>query len=391
MPKEYEHCKESYLKKGVSEKKAKAICSGMYYNRNGVTVKEAHKRGLKSMLYFSRTKEALKTYLTLEFGNVNDFVIVRVPKQMRDHTTLKSLFPKLQNTEYNYVAISKSAVDVSTDGNVILSIEKIIKETKENQTSEQNKENVAHTEGAYSAVKDGKLTNKESCDYKSGELQEEIKHTPIMTQKSVNSSEGMNSVFEKLREGKKLMKDEKAMLHGYLEAKMSLGALTKEEMDSIVDMLDKDEEMDKSLLEKIEGKVQNEPVEEGAVIIEMQDNDKNEKENMGMEPMETETMTSEENNPEEEKALTATTSTSESMEHEDMENPMALTKSMLSAHNSVSKNEPIFEIRQEAQKFARQFNLKYSDRVGKKAVVKSTSVEQKRKFGNKAKFFVEFE
>jgi len=398
MPKEYEHCKESYLKKGVSEKKAKAICAGMYYNRHGITVKEAHKRGLKSMLYFARTKEALKTYLTLEFGNLDDFVIVKVPSQMRQHETLKSLFPKLQNSEYNYVAIHKSAVDVSTEGHVVLSIEKIIKGVKENETSSQNKENVPHTEGAYEVVKDGKLTKKASSEKQSGSLSEEIKKDPVMVQKSVKAADDIAKVFEKLREGKKLMKEEKTMLYGYLAAKLNLGMLTQEDVDAISSAVEKDEDVEASLVDKAEGKNDSgmesgmegnmEPMSEGAVVVEMQAEPPKEDEM----PMSSEETSSEaEEGLEEEKTLNATTSTSEALEHEDMENPLALTKSLMSVYKSISTNEPIFELRQEAQKFARQFNLKYSDRVGKRAVVKSTTVEQKRKFGNKAKFFVDFE
>lgn len=44
MPEEYLRCKESYMKKGVSEKTASARCAAMYYKRHGVTVNEAAKK-----------------------------------------------------------------------------------------------------------------------------------------------------------------------------------------------------------------------------------------------------------------------------------------------------------------------------------------------------------
>jgi hypothetical protein len=44
MPEEYMRCKESYIKKGVSEKTASARCAAMYYKRHGVTVNEAAKK-----------------------------------------------------------------------------------------------------------------------------------------------------------------------------------------------------------------------------------------------------------------------------------------------------------------------------------------------------------
>lgn len=48
MPAEYTHCVESYTKKGVSLKTAKGRCAAMYFKRHGVTVNEAHKKGLAS-------------------------------------------------------------------------------------------------------------------------------------------------------------------------------------------------------------------------------------------------------------------------------------------------------------------------------------------------------
>jgi cation transport regulator ChaB len=46
MPAEYLACKQSYIKKGISEKTASARCAAMYFKRHGVTVNEAHKRGV---------------------------------------------------------------------------------------------------------------------------------------------------------------------------------------------------------------------------------------------------------------------------------------------------------------------------------------------------------
>jgi hypothetical protein len=44
MPAEYTACVESYRKKGVSTKTAKARCAAMYYKRHGITVNEAAKK-----------------------------------------------------------------------------------------------------------------------------------------------------------------------------------------------------------------------------------------------------------------------------------------------------------------------------------------------------------
>ena len=46
MPKEYAYCKKSEIAAGKSEKRAKGICAGMYFKRHGMTVGQAHKKGL---------------------------------------------------------------------------------------------------------------------------------------------------------------------------------------------------------------------------------------------------------------------------------------------------------------------------------------------------------
>jgi len=48
MPADYVACRDSYIKKGVSEKTAKARCAAWFYKKHGYTVNEAHKRGRAS-------------------------------------------------------------------------------------------------------------------------------------------------------------------------------------------------------------------------------------------------------------------------------------------------------------------------------------------------------
>ena len=45
MPADYIACRDSYVKKGVSMKTAKARCAAWFYKKNGMTVNEAHKKG----------------------------------------------------------------------------------------------------------------------------------------------------------------------------------------------------------------------------------------------------------------------------------------------------------------------------------------------------------
>jgi hypothetical protein len=47
MPKQYEKCVASYTKKGMSEARAKSICAAAYYKQHGMTVKQAHQRGIE--------------------------------------------------------------------------------------------------------------------------------------------------------------------------------------------------------------------------------------------------------------------------------------------------------------------------------------------------------
>jgi hypothetical protein len=47
MPKEYESCVASYVAKGMDRQKAKGICAGAYYKAHGITVKQAHARGIE--------------------------------------------------------------------------------------------------------------------------------------------------------------------------------------------------------------------------------------------------------------------------------------------------------------------------------------------------------
>jgi hypothetical protein len=68
MPKDYEQCVESYTRKGMSTGKAKAICAAAYYKRHGMTVKQAHDRGIEGeelsvILENNNVREGRKTVL----------------------------------------------------------------------------------------------------------------------------------------------------------------------------------------------------------------------------------------------------------------------------------------------------------------------------------------
>lgn len=381
MPKEYEHCKESYLEKGMDEKKAKAICAGMYYNKHGITVNEAKKRGLKTMLYFSRVKESLKTLLLANGQNLEDYVIIKIPSSLRENEKIKSLFPKIQNKDYAYVAVHKSVIDVSLDGEVVLSLEKLLRKVSENQVSAQNKDNVPYTEGAEEVVLDGKLGKKASTEKKSGKLAEEIKEEYVMTKSLASYKEELTKVFDKLREGEKLSAEEKHKLYGYMLGLVEGNMLNQEDADAVSQAVEEGEKLDQALMDKLSGKG-NEMLEE---MTEMPENTPE-----GSVAVVAEVMpTTEEPVAEEEKALEATSVSSQSLEKEDLDDVVALTKSLLSSTKSLDSNVPVFESKADAVKFARMYNL-YSN-GNKRAFVESADMVLKRKYGNRAKFTVRFE
>lgn len=359
MPKEYEHCKESYLKKGVSEKKAKAICAGMYYNRHGITVNEAKKRGLKSMklLYLGRTKEALKSLILANGEELKDFVIVKVPDSLRKNEVVKSLYPKVENEEYVYVAVHKSVVDVTVEGKVVLSLEKLLSKVEENETSKQNEDNVAHVEAGKEVVKDGKLEKSSGEKGQTGSLKEEI-HEEVVVTKSKHSEEEkedsnvptVDDVIEKLKKK---------------------NILTKEERAALVNAL-------RIIEEFMQDKLTDE-----------------QKANLSTAISDVDMALSEENKTEsEEKALEATSPTVEAVEREDLEPEVVPVTKSLSEYErflslkSVDGKNPVFESKHDANRYARLYNLHNED---KKAVVLPASMNEKRKYGTKAKYVVVFE
>ncbi len=365
-------------KKGVPEKRAKAICAGMYYNRHGITVKEAHKRGLKGMLYFARTKEALKTLLLANRHELEDFVIVKIPNELRKNEIVKSLYPKVENEEYLYVAVNKSVVDVTLEGKVVLSIEKLVSAIKENETSKQNENNVAHVEAGKEVVKDGKLEKSSGESGSGGKLQEELKMEKLTT-KSMSDKESkeenkkdekdekkkedekeeelptLHDVMSKVAKGEKLSKVERHILSVALDAVKDETRTTAQEREVAKNDLHSDSELSdatKDVLTREFGTKE-----------------------------------------EEDKALTATTPSVEALEKEDLEPDVlpvtkSLVRELLVANKSLSLDEPVFDNKHDATRFARMYNLKAE---GTRAYVVSASLPEKRKYGNKVKYVVKFE
>ncbi len=353
MPKEYEKCKESYIKKGTPEKKAKAICAGMYYNRHGITVKEAKKRGLKSMLYVARTKSSLETILdSLED---RDYVIVPLTEEIRQK--LKSYQPKVENEQYKYIAIHKSLVDVTKDAKLVLRLEKL----KENETSKQNEHNEPKVEHVQGVVKDGKVKSLSS------ELMDEDVDVETKAEEKLPT---LSEVMSKVAKGEKLSRLERHILSVALDAAKDSKSTTHEEREEAKRDLENEElsEKTKETLHKEFGS------EEGSEDLGEHVEDVNEQ-----------------------KTLSATDSTVQAVESEDMEpkkkeeekedeEKLKSWTSLLKSFGSLDPNTPIFNSKQEADRFARHYKLYYGQ-----AVVRPAGLKEVRTYGSKAKYVVDIE
>lgn len=360
MPKEYEHCKESYLKKGKDEKEAKAICAGMYYNRHNVTVNEAHSRGLKGMkskqktIYVARTKEALKGYLELYNLDPNEYVIIPIQDNVRKNEKIKSLAPKVEDKEYKYMMVNKSIIEITTDAKLVLKPEKL----DENPANKQNTDNEPEIESAKETVKDGKL-------------------------KSMHSKEEptLEAIMEKAKEGS-LGEKEKEMLCFALEVAKHLGKLSEEEYQDL-DRMVKEGEVDVTRLEQVFSGSEEMP-DASPMDTAVQKNEEP-MDMSGLPELEPEPMP-------EEKTMTAGASEAQALEKEDMEpkdddEEEEEMKKLLKTFNSLDDEVPVFMEKQSAIKFLRE----YQNRTKSRAVLLPAGNKYQRIYGNKAKFIVEIE
>ena len=367
MPKEYEHCKESYIKKGKDEKEAKAICAGMYYNRHNVTVNEAHSRGLKGMkskqkpIYVARTKEALKGYLELYNLDPNEYVIIPIQDNVRKNEKIKSLVPKVEDKEYKYMMVSKSIIEITTDAKLVLKPEKL----QENPANKQNTDNEPEIESAKEMVKDGKL-------------------------KSMGSQEepSLSMLMKKAKEGD-LGKTEKEMLCLALEVAKQLGKISEEEYQEM-DQMVKEGEVDVTRLEQVfsnntempESSPMDAAIQKNEELMDMS--------SAGLPEMEPEPLPVAE-----EKTMTAGSSETQSLEKEDMEpeeeddeeEKEKEIKKLLKTFDSLDDEVPVFMEKQSAIKFLRE----YQNRTKSRAVLLPAGNKYQRIYGNKAKFVVEIE
>lgn len=107
----------------------------------------------KKSFYLSRAKETLKSYINLYNLNPAEYVIVPIPKHLRNNTQLKSINFNISNPSYKYMMVKKSFVAVTKDAKPILNVA----ELKKNEDAQ--KHNDAHIEKKPSDIikKYGKL------------------------------------------------------------------------------------------------------------------------------------------------------------------------------------------------------------------------------------------
>ena len=135
MPKEYKECVKTEKKKH-SEKDAKRICAISYWKRHGVSVNEAHKRSHKALgdydmekfITLARSKESLLNEvrrIAKAHGVDKDaFIILPIPKELRNNEKLKAIEPDITDTTYKYMLVRKS---VGGKDFVVLTVEGQVK------------------------------------------------------------------------------------------------------------------------------------------------------------------------------------------------------------------------------------------------------------------------
>lgn len=392
MPKEYEHCKESYIKKGTSEKKAKEICAGMYYNRHKMTVKEAHKRGIKSMkenyIYVARTKEALKGYLEIYNLNPNKYVIIPIQEPIRKNEKVKSLVPKIENDDYKYMMVHKSVVEVTTDAKLVLKLDKI----KENETSKQNTDNEPEVEQVNGIVKDGKV--KSMHTQKDKKVVTKAEEQPLEEDEKRVMQEALNHLLDCVQEGKLTSTDKEILSKmmdvasgkaevSELETLMS-SARTEEASDEMSEDEDELPDMGMTSEESTTGTTDTTGGEFIPLPAETGDE-------LGMqEPMVEPEVEGEKL---EEKTMNAAGNSAQSLEKEDLEKKekededKESLRKMLKAHNSLDDEVPVFMEKHQAIKFLRE----YQNRTKSRAMIIPAGNKYQKIFGSKAKYVVEID
>lgn len=312
------------------------------------------------LLYLGRTQESLKSLILANSDELKDFVIVKIPEALRKNEVVKSLYPKVENQEYVYVAVHKSVVDISLDGKVVLCIEKLLSKVTENETSKQNEDNVAHVESAKEVVKEGKLEKDSGESGQSGKLKEEI-HKEVLVTKSKHSEE------DKEKEDKSTV----PTIDEVVEKLKNKNILTREERAALVNAL-------RIIEEFMQDKLSDDQKATLATAISDIDT----------------ALSSEENKEPKEAALEATSPSVEAVEKEDLEpEVLPVTKSLYEHEKfltlkSIDGKTPIFESKHDANRYARLYNL---SNESKRAVVLPASMNEKRKYGPKAKYIVVFE
>jgi len=288
---------------------------------------------MKNLLHAARTKEALKSYLSFNDLNRDDYVVLPINDKVRKSETLKSLDSRIADTTYKWLIIKSEFVRVSGESNIQLDIPKL----KEN---------------AY-----GQEMNSPDVE-KVGD-----KHVKEGTVKSL--SDKLNKL--------NLTTEEKQLLDTALK---SLDGVTNPDK---AEKIGKQDEF-VSEMETKSAEADEHKADEG--------HEKTETETKGMPEQLKEAMDGE---GQENKSVEAEDKKDEMVQKSLMSNfnrESDRLESLLKSCNSLSDTEPVFRDRASAKSFQNKYN---SQNEGKRAVISTVSIQDVRHYGSKAKVKVIFE
>lgn len=289
-------------------------------------------------LAVARTKEALKSFAKLQNSSEDNYVFLKITDNLRNNKILKSLDKNIQSKDYSYMMVLKDFVVITSEGSLKLNVQKLAENAEAKELNTPDVEKIGDK-----VVEEGVLKSKALKELESGKLSKESKDYIAKILKGIDAgrSEDVPSGEEFVKElDKKTMDEEDADV--------------KSEQAS-----EKDEQHDEKREKINEEKTKSAPAES-----------EEDKEEEGKEK-------------DKEKAVTT-----KSIRDIMAEFTKDEVKHLMTVTKSLSTDEPVFRDRQAAKVFATKYN---SRNPQKKAVVVPAGVEEKRKYGNRAKVKVVFE
>lgn len=176
-------------KKLVTSKTGKPVASEEPFEGSSTRFKPEYKKvkdeeSTKKSLYLFRTKEALKSYIQLKNINTNNYVVVPIPRHLRDNQYLKSLNFNISNPNFKYMMVLKTFIAVTSGAKPVLKV----KELKENEDAKKNNNSHSEKKNPEFVKKYGKMNTKGGMKeflaqyYPDGQIPEGFEQTPEFAQ-----------------------------------------------------------------------------------------------------------------------------------------------------------------------------------------------------------------